>query len=253
MKSLFVTASHKDLLYHLMLKNLKVRYKGSSLGFFWTLLNPLSLILIYYFFIKLMRFEMNLAELLLGIIPWHFFTMTLGDVTESISGNSTLIAKVKFPRWILPLSTVTANFVNYCMSFLVLILFLPLLNVSFSLNMLYVLPAILMTFFFTLGISLGICTLNVYFKDTPHILNIVTMAWFFLTPIIYPLGLIPERYFDLAFLNPMASLITLYRWSFLDYPFFPPSGWLSLVLMSGVAIYAAWIFKRCEPSFADVL
>lgn len=246
--------SYKELLWNLIVRNLKIRYKNSSLGFFWTLLNPIFLILIYYFFIRLMRFEMNLTELLTGVIPWHFVTMTLGDSVDSISGNSSLITKVKFPRIILPLSTVTANLINYLLSLAVLILFLPLLSCPVTLKLFWLFPIVLVTYLFVLGLSLFVATCNVYFKDTPHLLNIATMAWFFMTPIIYPISMIPERFHYLAFLNPMTDLVCLYRNSFLGYPM-PWSIWNAggFLILSCCFVTGIFLFYRHEPTFADEL
>lgn len=246
--------SYKELLWNLIVRNLKIRYKNSSLGFFWTLLNPIFLILIYYFFIRLMRFQMNLTELLTGVIPWHFLTMTLGDSVDSISGNSSLITKVKFPRIILPLSTVTANLINYLLSLAVLILFLPLLGCPITLKLFLLFPIVLLTYTFVLGLSLFVATCNVYFKDTPHLLSIATMAWFFMTPIIYPLSMIPERFHYLAFLNPMTDLVCLYRNAFLGYPM-PSTLWnaAGFLILGCCFFIGIFVFYRHEPTFADEL
>ena len=246
--------SYKELLWNLIVRNLKIRYKNSSLGFFWTLLNPIFLILIYFFFIKLMRFQMNLTELLTGVLPWHFLTMTLGDSVDSISGNSSLITKVKFPRIILPLSTVTANLINYLLSLAVLILFLPILGCPITLKLFLLLPIVILTYVFVLGLSLFVATCNVYFKDTPHLLSVVTMAWFFMTPIIYPFSMIPERFQYLAFLNPMTNLVCLYRNSFLGYPLcwtiWSAAGYLILGFCFFIGLF---LFYRHESTFSDEL
>jgi len=245
---------YRELLWNLVVRNLKVRYKNSSLGFFWTMLNPLFLIFIYYIFIRLMRFPMDLPQLLIGVIPWHFLSMTLSDSVEAISGNSTLITKVRFPRLVLPLSIVVANCINYLLSLCVLIACLPLLGCPWSWGMLWLFVLIPITFAFVLGLSLLVCTGNVYFKDTAHLLGLVLMAWLFLTPIIYPLSQIPERFRELIFLNPMTCLIEGYRAAFLEtaMPFTP------FLVLSVIFIFTAlWLglrfFLHFEPVFADEL
>jgi lipopolysaccharide transport system permease protein len=245
---------YRELLLNLVVRNLKIRYKNSALGFLWTLLNPLFLILIYYFFIRLMRFQMNLTELLSGVIPWHFLAMTLGDSVETISGNSTLITKTRFPRIILPLSTVLANLINYLLSLVVLILCLPLLKGGFSFSLLWLFPLLPLNCIFVLGLSLFLSACNVYFKDTGHILSVVMMAWFFVTPIIYPLTQIPLRFRGIAFLNPMASLISLYRLAFLQTPL-SFNGWffLSMMILFLVFYFGFRFFSHFEPLFADEL
>lgn len=245
---------YRELIQNLVVRNLKVRYKNSSLGFLWTLLHPLLYIAIYYFFISLMRFEMDLAELLTGVIPWHFFSMTLGDSVDVISGNATLITKVRFPRIILPMATAIANVINYLLSLVVLLIFLPIIGVSWSLPLLLLPLIITLSFLFTFGVSLCICTANVYFKDTAHLLGSGLMAWFFMTPIIYPLSQIPERYHDLVYLNPMAALITLYRYAMLgrefDFSLIFLTSFVTIILVFVIGVKA---FKKYEPLFADEL
>lgn len=243
---------YKELIINLVVRNLKIRYKNSFLGFFWTLLNPIFFILIYFVFIKLMRFQMNIAGLLAGVIPWHFLSMTLGDSIDSISGNHSLITKVKFPRIILPLSTVVSNSINYILSLFVLILFLPVLGSSFSIKLLLLLPLFLLTFVFVLGLSLFLATCNVYFKDTPHILSVFMMAWFFMTPIIYPFSQIPEKFREIAYLNPMTVLIDFYRFS-MQGESFVYSSWMifGILIIALVFFIGKYVFSRFEPTFAD--
>jgi ABC-type polysaccharide/polyol phosphate export permease len=180
--------------------------------------------------------------------------MTLGDSVESISGNSTLITKVRFPRIILPLSIVLANCINYALSLFVLILFLPLLGCPFTFRLLWLPALLILIFIFIMGLSLFVATCNVYFKDTPHLLSVALMAWFFLTPIIYPLTQIPERFRGPAFINPMAAVITLYRYAITGQSFdFTPwmGGGIALIFL--FFILGAHIFYRYERIFADML
>jgi len=245
---------YKELIQNLTVRNIKIRYKNSFLGFFWTLLNPIIFIMIYYFFIKLMRFQMDLSGLLAGILPWHFLSMTLSDNVECITGNSTLITKVRFPRIILPLSTAFADLMNYVLSLLVLIVFLPVLGTAFSFKILLLLPLIILTFIFVFGFSLLLATCNVYFKDTSHILSVSLMAWFFMTPIIYPLTQIPERFRDIIYINPMASLIAMYRYILTGASFtFNLWVWAGITLIFIVFMTGIKMFYKYEAVFADEL
>jgi len=245
---------YRELIWNLVVRNLKIRYKSSTLGFFWTLVNPLFMMAIYLIFIRLMRFEMNLAVLLVGLLPWQFFIMCLNDSVQSITGNANLVKKTRFPRFVLPLSIVLANLVNFLLSLVVLIPFLFLLGSGIPKSIVWLPLVIGLQFFLCLGFSLFVACTHVYFKDTEHLLSVGLLAWFFLTPIIYPLSLIPENYLKWYLLNPMASLVGLYRQVFLGTDPIPALG---LTLCLGITalffVLGFASFARFEPDFADEL
>ncbi len=245
---------YRELIWNLVVRNLKIRYKGSFLGFFWTLVNPLFMMAIYLVFIKLMRFEMNLAALLVGLIPWQFFVMCLSDSVESITGNANLVKKTPFPRFLLPLSIVLANLVNFLLSLVVLFLFLLILQYPITFSFLWLPLIIGIQFFLCLGLSLFVACTHVYFKDTQHILSVGLLAWFFLTPIIYPLSIIPENYLKWFLFNPMASIVGLYRQALLG---ISSVSILSLTLCLLTTVVFCFVglslFRKYEPDFADEL
>lgn len=257
-------AKRKELINSLIVRNLKVRYKNSVLGFFWTLLNPAFMIMIYYVFIRLMRFNIDLSVLLCGIIPWQFLVMCVSDNVHTISGNSSLVKKTYFPRVILPFSTSTANFVNFILSFFVLVVFLVALKVPVTLNWLLVAGVIFMQYCFCMGLSLIVSALNVYFKDTEHIVGVALSVCFFITPIIYPLALIPPQYMKFYLINPMVSVILGYRYFLLGKTVdfvsmgmtkteFLLSGGISVALCFLTLIFGCYVFNKLEPFFADEL
>lgn len=245
---------YHELIANLVVRNLKIRYKGSFFGFFWTLFNPLFMMAIYLIFIRLMRFEMNLAALLVGLIPWQFFVMCLSDSVESITGNANLVKKTPFPRFFLPLSIVIANLVNFLLSLVVLFVFLFILGYSFTFSFAWLPVIIAIQFFLCLGLSLFVACTHVYFKDTQHILSVGLLAWFFLTPIIYPLSLIPENFMKWFLFNPMASIIGLYRQALLGSTTVSS---LSISFCLGITVLFFFIglksFRKYEPDFADEL
>ncbi len=246
---------YRELIANLVVRNLKIRYKGSFLGFFWTLVNPLFMMAIYLIFIRLMRFEMNLGLLLVGLLPWQFLVMCLNDSVTSITGNANLVKKTPFPRLVLPLSIVLANLVNFLLSLLVLFPFLYLLGYGVT-QAIFWLPVVIgIQFFLCLGISLFVSCTHVYFKDIQHLLSVGLMAWFFLTPIIYPLSLIPEKYMKWFLLNPMASLVGFYRQVFLgEAVSLPLIGSLACVAITAVCFFVGIkVFQKYEPDFADEL
>lgn len=260
-------AARRELVASLVGRNLKIRYKGSALGFFWSLLTPLCFIAIYAVFARLLKFSGNvpnyLQYLVSGIVAWQFTSGCLNDSLHSISGNSNLVKKVFFPRVILPLSTALANMVNYLLTFLVLLLYLIASgNAHFAAIWLLV-PAFAIHFALCLGLCCLCGTSNVFFRDTEHIVGVVSQAWFFTTPVMYPvafqLGLLPERLAWLAYLNPMTGILALYRRAILGMPIEPVDGpWLAGIAVScavSCAILAAGmrVLKAGDARFGDVL
>lgn len=206
----------RELLAILVGRNLKIRYKNSVLGFFWSLLVPVFLILIYALFLRLMRFAWDLPMLVTGIIVWQFFAMSLGDSLHAIVGNANLVTKSAFPRVVLPAATVMANFVNFLLSGAVLLIFLLVVGADFSHA--YWLPvAVFAQLALVLGVALFFSVANVYFRDTEHLVSMILLAWFFTTPVIYPIGLVldhpdlPAWIKTVFFLNPMTGIVTVYR------------------------------------------
>ena len=244
----------KELLSNLIIRNLKIRYKGSILGFFWSLLDPLLMMLVYLVFIKLMRFSIELPVLLVGVIAWQFFVMCISDSVGAITGNTNLVKKTYFPRAILPLATVVANLVNFMLSIFVLIIVLIFFGIKIKFILMLFPIIVVFQFFLCLGISFIISCSNVFFKDTEHLISVILMTWFFMTPIIYPISRVPERYCSLYFLNPMASIITMYRYMFLGKSIPEVSTFYISFGITIIIFVLGWlIFSKYQKYFADEL
>jgi len=247
----------RELLLILVARNLKIRYKNSALGFFWTLLVPLFLILIYSTFLRILRFASDdplfLPRLVTGIIVWQFVALCLNDSLQAILGNANLVTKSAFPRIILPLAMIVANLVNFVLSSVVLVVYLVVAGADFG-NF-AVLPFIVLTqCALCLGLSLILSALNVFFRDTEHILGVALMAWFFLTPVIYPFELIPERFQALASLNPMVGIVSAYRGVFLSAnPMTPDMLRVSFCIAWIVVLVGFVFFQKMQVRFGDEL
>lgn len=242
---------YRELLKNLVIRNLKIRYKGSILGFFWSLLDPLLMMLVYLLFIKLMRFSIDLPVLLVGVIVWQFFTMCANDSVNIITGSTNLVKKVYFPRIILPLAMVIANLVNFILSIAVMLVVLLILKTPIRIELVWFPMAVVLQFIFCLGVSLILCTSNVFFRDTEHLMGVIVMTWFFLTPIIYPISKVPERFLGLYFLNPMAGLVTFYRYIFLGEEL--PQIGQSFIVIIVFFLIGLSVFSRFQKYFADEL
>ncbi|MEW5988676.1 MAG: ABC transporter permease [Chloroflexota bacterium] len=216
---------YRFLLHNLVVRDLKVRYKNSILGVLWSLLNPLLMMLVFTLVFTVLTPSGNLRQypvfVLVGLLPWNFFSGSVIGGTMSFTNSSALIKKVYFPRELLPTATVLANLVHFLIAFVVLVVFLYASGLGLTIHALWV-PAILLTqLIFTLGLCLFLGTLQVFYRDVLMILDVLMLAWFFLTPVIYPLDLFgpTATLFGVTFdpavvmrwVNPMASLIDGYR------------------------------------------
>lgn len=243
---------HRELLGILVGRNLKIRYKRSVLGFLWTLLNPLLFIVIYATFLKLLKcYEADnpffLPGLVTGVIVWQFLAMSLGDALYAVLGNANLVSKTSFPRIILPLASVTADLVNLLLSLAILFVYLLILRgaelVPIDFRYVGLLPVVIFTqVALCLGLSMILSCMNVFFRDTEHLLGVIMLAWFFLTPIIYTFERIPAAYQRLAFLNPMTGVAVAYRSAMMGASIMAPRLMLMSFAISWVICLAGILF-----------
>ncbi len=218
----------RDLIWNLVVRDLKLRYKNSVLGVLWSWLNPLFMMTVYTVVFTVMRASSNgvpersfPAFVLCALLPWNFFSGSLSQAVGSIVENANLVKKVYFPREVLPLSTVLSNLVNFLISLLVLFPMLVIFDVRITPWVLLLPLLIFIQFCLTVGVAFLLSTLNVFYRDTRVILDVVIMAWFFVTPVFYPIDVLPRSKEILGvvvdvhrwtrILNPMASLVAAYR------------------------------------------
>ncbi len=263
---------YRYLLRNLVVRNLKARYKNSALGIVWSLLNPLLMMVVFTLLFTFRGTDIRQFPVfvLVGLIPWTFFTSSLVSGTTSVMGSASLVKKVYFPRELLPTSTLLSNLVNFAIAFLVLVVLLYLFVIVLSVYALWV-PAILLTqLIFTLGLVLLLSALTVFYKDVLMILDVVLLAWFFMTPIFYSLdefgtsvtmmGITFNPAQVMRWINPMASIIDGYRtvlWGTTTStgPVSMDPTYLLRTLATSIVIlivgYAA--FLRLEPAFGEKL
>lgn len=224
--------AYRYLVLNLVVRDLKVRYKNSVLGIAWSMLNPLLMMVVYTVVFTTLAGSMDkraaTAFILSGLLPWEFFAGTVNAATHSIVGNAHIIKKVYFPREVLPLSVMLSNLVHFLIALPVYFVLAALLGVpgveggSFFPHLLWLPLIIVVEAVFALGVSLILSTIHVFYRDMGIILGTLMMAWFFVTPIFWDyeatLGVtrvifgLEVPISRLAFiLNPMASLIAIYR------------------------------------------
>ncbi len=256
---------YRELIQNLVSRDLKVRYKNSVLGVLWSLLNPILMTLVFTVVFTLMlqggvpKYPVFFMS---GYLPWSFLSASVVGATQSIVGNAHLIKKVYFPREVLPLAGVLSNLVNFLLGLVVLFGLILIFRVKLTPAILMLPLIILAQMLFTLGLAFFLSTANVFYRDTQHILQVVMQAWFFLTPIFYPITVLPESAEILGLtvniqlwlrrLNPMASLVASYQdvlyWG-------SPTGWdfflRTLITCAAVFAVGYWVFCRFSPVFGE--
>lgn len=264
---------YRYLLHNLVIRDLKARYKNSAFGVLWSLLNPLAMMLVFTLLFSVMGSDDTRQYpvfVLVGLIPWMFFSGSLTAGTTSVTSNASLVKKVYFPRDLLPLSSLLSNLVNFGIAFIVLVVFLYAFGIGLTVHALWV-PAILATqLIFTLGLVLFLGSLTVFYKDVLMILEVVVLAWFFLTPVFYSLEIFgpTATLFGITFdpaqvmrwINPMASIIDGYRtvlWGTYESagPVSMNPAYLLRTFVTAVIILAVgyFVFYRLEYRFGEKL
>ena len=208
------TYRYRELIWALALKELKVRYKRSVLGFLWALLNPaLMMAVLTLVFSTILRFGIpHYAIFLLSVLlPWTFFSQSLSYAVESIVSNGELIKKVLVPKLVFPVAAVVSNIINLLLSLIPMALLVIVMRHPFYKTWLYLPVPILALIIFTTGMSFFFATANVYYRDVAHILQVILSAWFYFTPIIYAIDFVPANLRWIFRLNPIIFVINGFR------------------------------------------
>lgn len=250
--------NYREMLASLVRRDIKGRYKNSVLGFAWMFINPLLQLLVYTMvFTTVMRMGINDYYLFLfvALIPWIFFSSCVGGGCNCIISQGDMVKKIYFPREVLPISYVTSQFVNMLLSFLVVFAVLMISGKGISFQALLYLPYIMIVeYFLALGATLLFSSLTVYFRDMTNIMMIATMAWQWLTPVMYPIDMVPGDFLWIYNLNPMAPVINGYR-QILYYKQVPDLNTLLSAVIMGLLlmVIGEFAFSKLQKGFADYL
>lgn len=204
----------KYVLSNFINQELTVKYKRSALGFFWSLLNPMATMIISsVVFGSIMRFDLKDFVVLLyaGMLPWNYFGGATDFCGSSIINNEGFIKKIYLPKIVFPLTTVCAQFINMIFSMVALFIIMVILGAKITPALLFLPVAFLIIFLWTLGFSLLMATINVYFRDMRYIMGVIMNAWYYVTPILYPITVIPEDLRVYFYFNPGYYLIDMFR------------------------------------------
>lgn len=250
-------ARYKELLLNIAIREIKVRYKQSVLGIFWSILQPLSMMII--FTIVFSRFAKIPSDGIpyplfsyTALLPWTFFATSLSFAIPSLVSNANLLTKIYFPREIFPIASILAAVIDFCIAAVIFLAILAFYKVGLTLNALYIFPILLIQVLLTLAVSLFASAVNVYYRDIKYALPFFIQVWMYLSPIIYPISSVPDRFKSLYMLNPMAPIISGYRQVLLmgTQPDLYHLGISTLVTF--IMLYLSYkYFKMVEMSFAD--
>ena len=252
--------NYKDLLFYLVKRDLLVRFQQTVIGVLWIVLQPLIQLLIFYaifgLLVKVPTGDVPYAVFFMsGFVFWQLFTQIVNSCSISLLGNIGVITKTYFPRLTLPLSTTIGAFIDFVISFLVLLIFLLANHYAITFRYLYLPVLVLLTMVFALGVGLLFGALMVVFRDTKNLIGFILQIWMYASPIMYPLTIAPEKFRQLAYINPMTGFIEAGRWVFLGSSSFPQLS--NLVISAVVAvillILGMYAFRSMENRIADVM
>lgn len=257
-----------DFLSAMTQKEIKARYKRASFGFLWIVLNPLSQMLVLGFVFKFfvpVRVDNYFLFLFAGLLPWNFFAQSLTKTTPAFFYERSLIKKAKFPREGIVLSIIFSNFFHFLVALILLIIALigdklliegydMMQLFNYSLRMLWVIPAILLLLFFTIGLSLFTSSLNVRFRDINFMVQLAVMLWFYATPVIYALNLLPEFIQPIFYLNPMTAIVELFHYALMGLPITLTNFvWVAFVIIACFFYLGLRVFQKENKNFDDWL
>jgi lipopolysaccharide transport system permease protein len=250
--------AYRELLYFLIWRDVKVRYKQTLLGAGWAIIQPLFTMLIFtLFFGKLAGVPSDNIPypvfVYAGLLLWTFFSNSLLNSGNSLVSNQNLLTKVYFPRIIIPGATVGAGLVDLAIAFLVLIGLMIYYSVMPGWQILLVPVVLVTTTLLALGVGMWTSALNVKYRDVRFALPFAVQLWMFVSPVIYPTSFVPAKWQWLLMLNPLTGLIDSFRSALFGHPV----NWTSLAVSIGITlvvlVYSAYVFRRMERTFADIV
>lgn len=251
--------AYRELLYFLIWRDVKVRYKQTALGAAWAIIQPVFTMIVFsLFFGRLAKVPSDGIPYPIfayaALVPWTFFSHGLTLASNSLVGSSNLLKKVYFPRLAVPISSVLSGLIDFGIAFIVLLGMMLYYGIHPTLNVIWLPFLLLLTVTTSLAVSLWLSALNVHFRDVRHMLPFLTQFWLFATPIAYPSTLLSEQWRTLYSINPMVGVVEGFRWALLGAETAPGlmlivSSMASLALLVGGVFY----FRRLEKTFADVV
>jgi lipopolysaccharide transport system permease protein len=250
---------YRELLYFLVWRDIKVRYKQTALGVLWAIIQPLMTMVVFsIFFGKLGKLSSDGIPYPIfsfaALVPWTLFSNGLTQAATSLVSSSNLIKKVYFPRLIIPIATVLAGVVDFILAFGILLILMLFYGITPTINTLWLPVFLVLTIITSLSVSLWLSALNVEYRDIKYIIPFLTQIWLFATPIAYSSTLLSEPWRTIYGLNPMVGVVEGFRWALLGTNTAP--GMMAIASAAAaflLLISGAFYFRRMEKTFADTI
>jgi lipopolysaccharide transport system permease protein len=251
---------YRELVFFMVWRDIKVRYKQTILGAAWAILQPvLTMIALYFLFDRVAKLPTDNVPYPIfsytALLPWGLFVTALNQGSRSLTSNHNMITKVYFPKLILPLSSVLAGLVDFAIASVILVALMFYYQVEPAWNLLWVLPLFLLLAIITaLGVALWLSAINVKYRDVNYVLPFLTQFWFFATPVAYSAKAISENWQLVYSLNPMAGVVNGFRWALLGIGNGPDAGlWVSVGISLLILVSGLFYFRNMEKTFADTI
>jgi lipopolysaccharide transport system permease protein len=250
---------YRDLIYLMAVRDIKVRYSQTVLGGLWAFLRP---------FVQMAVFSVVLGKFgripsdgvayplfsFAGLVPWSYFVMAVSGSSTSLVGHTSLLSKVYFPRFIIPLTPVLSGLVDFAIAFITLVCMMAYFGIYPSLSMVMVPFLLLLMMLTAYGAGALLAALNAKYRDINHVTFFLVQLWMFISPVVYPTSMVPERYKLIFILNPLAGIIEGFRWALLGNIPFPAQMLVCSTLVSSVLFFVGLMyFKQMERFFADII
>lgn len=250
--------TYRELLYFLIWRDVKIRYKQTALGAAWAIIQPLFTMLIFtLIFSRVAGIRSDGIPYPIfayaGLLPWTFFSNAVTTSGNSLVGSAHVITKVYFPRLLIPAAAVGAGFVDFAVAFVMVIPLMFYYHVKLTLNLFWLPIPIALTVLLALGVGMWLSALNVKYRDVRFAVPFMVQFWMFLSPIAYPSSVIPERWQLLYSLNPATGIVEGFRSALLGQPFKWANLGISTAITLAGLLYSSLVFRKMEKTFADII
>lgn len=250
--------TYRELLYFLIWRDVKIRYKQTALGAAWAIIQPLFTMLIFtLIFSRVAGIGSDGIPYPIfayaGLLPWTFFSNAVTTSGNSVVASSHLITKVYFPRLLIPAAAVGAGFVDFAVAFVMMIPIMFYYHVNLTLNLILLPVPVVLTLLLALAVGMWLSALNVKYRDVRFAVPFIIQFWMFLSPIAYPSTSIPKKWQLLYSLNPVTGIVEGFRSALLGRPFKWTNLGISTAITLGLLLYSSLVFRKMEKSFADII
>jgi len=251
--------SYRELLYFLVWRDVKVRYKQTILGMLWAIIQPMMTMVVFsIFFGRLAGIPSDGIPYPIfsyaGLVPWTYFSNSMNMASNSLVTNSKIITKIYFPRLALPLAAILSALVDFMLAFIVLIGMMVFFDLTPTANSVWLPLFLLLGVMTSLGVSLWLSAMNVQFRDVRYAIPFLSQLWLFLTPVVYPSSMLDEPWRSVYALNPIVGVVEGFRWALLCTETAPgPTIGISFISALILLVSGAFYFRRMEKTFADVI